>query len=148
MLACPQSVQGDDNLWLGWGTCECGHRSLSLNFLWCEEPYYFGFVSSHGTCGSTAACWPPHTFGSILGNLRLLRGHWTWWIRDLRISRMEKEMRGREVPLGVSEICTHNFRKRRITRSRNSVTNNQLVFDLYIYVSTILCINLYNERVL
>ena len=28
--------------------------------------------------------------------------------------------------------CTHNFRKKRITRSRNSVTNNQIVFDLYI----------------
>ena len=28
--------------------------------------------------------------------------------------------------------CTHNFRKKRITWSRNSVTNNQLVFDLYI----------------
>ena len=27
--------------------------------------------------------------------------------------------------------CTHNFSKRRITRSQNSVTNNQLVFELY-----------------
>ena len=32
----------------------------------------------------------------------------------------------------LSEVCTHNFHKRRITRSRNSVTNNQLVFDLYV----------------
>ena len=45
---------------------------------------------------------------------------------------MEKEMRGREVLLGMLEICTHNFRKRRITLSRNSLTNNKLVFDLYI----------------
>ena len=28
--------------------------------------------------------------------------------------------------------CTHNFHKRRSTRSQNSVTNNQFVFDLYI----------------
>ena len=45
-------------------------------------------------------------------------------------------MRGREVPPSVPEICTHNFCKRRITRSRNSVTNYQLYWFVYMWVQS------------
>ena len=51
----------------GWGTYEFGHRSFPLNFLLCEELYCLNFVSSHGTCGSTAACWPLTFLVAFLG---------------------------------------------------------------------------------
>jgi len=45
---------------------------------------------------------------------------------------MEKEMRGKEVPLGVPEICTHKIRKK-ITHMVTKYCNKLSIYiDLYI----------------